>query len=131
MGRDRGKKTKPKNNSFQTIAFYSMYRARRAEHPGTAGCDARARTRRRLPQTEGTPPALPWPGRDGGGQGWGGTAGAAAGRGSEVARGEPHRSWGGQRTRKPLSWGAGKRLRGAGALHPGCLRQSLSVLVPR
>lgn len=36
MGRDRGKKTKPKNNSFQTIAFYSMYRARRAEHPGTA-----------------------------------------------------------------------------------------------
>lgn len=32
-----GKKTKPKNNSFQTIAFYSMYRASRYSGPGAGG----------------------------------------------------------------------------------------------
>lgn len=42
-GNRKGKKTKPKTNSFQTIAFYSMYRARRAEHPGTAAPRGRVR----------------------------------------------------------------------------------------
>lgn len=34
--REMGEENKTQNNSFQTIAFYSMYRARRAEHPRTA-----------------------------------------------------------------------------------------------
>lgn len=123
-GTGQGKENKTQkqqlsNNCFLQYVQSPAGRASRYSDPSGPGVtrahahDGDCRRPRGPPP--GTPPA--W-------KGWRragmvGRAGAAAGRGSEPARGEPHRGWGGQRTRKPLSWGAGKRLRGAGALHPG------------
>lgn len=43
-GEETGKENKTQNNSFQTIAFYSMYRAQQAEHPLTAALGAGCNT---------------------------------------------------------------------------------------
>lgn len=98
-GGETGQENKTQNNSFQTIAFYSMYRAQQAEHPLTAALGAGCNTDTHTAETDG--PHVP---QLGSGRG-GGTAGVAQplrGRGRVSAWGEPLWGWG-QRTRKPLS----------------------------
>lgn len=141
-GRNGERKQNPKH-SFQTIAFYSMYRAQRAEHPRTAalgaGCDTDTHNRDRWPPC---PPAGQRE-RRGGEQGRPGRCGAEV----ECRPGESRSGAGGRGPESPCprSWGAarsGDHLPpGPGAPSPGtrlerdrhgptCLWQNLSVLVP-